>query len=278
MPSTAPPDRFAELHAPAQWQAVEFISDLHLHAADPATFAAWRRWLERPSAQRADALFVLGDLFEVWVGDDLLDAPATGGEADTERAFYRACAAHLNAYSKHTPVYFMHGNRDFLLGPAGLQRCGMQGLSDPTVLCFLGQHWLLSHGDALCLDDTDYMRFRAAVRQPEWAREFLARPLDEREAIARQLRQQSEARKQGSAGDPQPWTDVDAEAARTWLARAGAGTLIHGHTHRPAQHQLSATQQRVVLSDWDLAARPPRAEVLSLDAQGLHRVALAPAG
>lgn len=278
MPRTAPPDRFAELRAPAQWQAVEFISDLHLHAADAATFAAWRRWLERPVAQRADALFVLGDLFEVWVGDDLLEAPATGEAADAERAFYRDCAACLKAYSAHTPVYFMHGNRDFLLGPAGLQRCGMHGLSDPTVLCFLGERWLLSHGDALCLDDTDYMRFRATVRQPAWSREFLAQPLDERESIARTLRQQSEARKQGSAGDPQAWADVDAEAARSWLHMAEAGMLIHGHTHRPAVHALSSTQQRIVLSDWDLAAQPPRAEVLRLDAQGLHRVALAPAG
>jgi UDP-2,3-diacylglucosamine hydrolase len=278
MPSTAPPDRFAELHAPAQWQAVEFISDLHLHAADPDTFTTWQHWLERPVAQRADALFVLGDLFEVWVGDDLLDAPATGGAADAERAFYRACADHLKAYTVHTPVYFMHGNRDFLLGPSGLQRCGMQGLSDPTVLCFLGKRWLLSHGDALCLDDTDYMRFRAAVRQPAWSREFLARPLNERETTARELRQQSEARKQGSAGDPQAWADVDAEAALAWLHRADSGTLIHGHTHRPAVHALSSTHQRVVLSDWDLAAQPPRAEVLRVDAQGLHRVALAPPG
>ncbi|MBS3997324.1 MAG: UDP-2,3-diacylglucosamine diphosphatase, partial [Hydrogenophaga sp.] len=277
MPSTVPPDRFAELHAPAQWQAVEFISDLHLHAADPTTFKAWRRWLERPLTQRADALFVLGDLFEVWVGDDLLDAPPAHGEAEAERAFYRACAALLRVYSAHTPVYFMAGNRDFLLGPSALQQCGMQGLSDPTVLCFLGQRWLLSHGDALCIDDTDYMRFRDTVRQPAWSREFLGRALNEREAIARALRQQSEARKHGSAGDPQTWADVDAEAARAWLLQAQASTLIHGHTHRPALHRLSSDLQRVVLSDWDLSAQPPRAEVLRLDRHGVHRLPLVPA-
>lgn len=267
-------DRFAELRAPAHWQAVDFISDLHLQASEPATFDCWLRYLQRPPAGRADALFVLGDLFEVWVGDDLLQAalPPTGTQNSADHRFWRRCADALRAHSQHTPVYFMHGNRDFLLGPAGLSACGMHGLSDPTVLEFLGQRWLLSHGDALCLDDTNYMRFRAMVRQPDWQQAFLAQPLTEREAIARALRTQSETRKRGLAGDPTLWADVDATAAKDWLRSSAASTLIHGHTHRPAQHELGDGLRRVVLSDWDAMAHPPRAEVLRLDAQGLRRL------
>jgi UDP-2,3-diacylglucosamine hydrolase len=268
---TAPlTDRFAELHAPTQWQAVDFISDLHLQASDPATFGAWQQYLQRPPAERADALFILGDLFEVWVGDDALDAPIDKAEP----AFWRHCAALLHAHSLHTPVYFMAGNRDFLLGPAGLRACGMQVLTDPTALDFLGQRWLLSHGDALCLDDTDYMRFRAEVRTSGWQSAFLAKPLSEREAIARGLRTQSEARKRSNAHDPALWADVDTQAAREWLQRAGAHTLIHGHTHRPASHNLGNGLQRVVLSDWDAQAQHPRAEVLRLDTMGLQRLPL----
>lgn len=274
-PHTAP---FAEWHAPAHWRAVDFISDLHLQAGDLATFDAWQQLLQAQDSQRADALFILGDLFEVWVGDDVLQATAAvGHHVDAEdHRFWRDCAATLRAYSQHTPVFFMHGNRDFLFGPGALSACGMHGLSDPTVLVFQKQRWLLSHGDALCLDDTDYMQFRAMVRQPAWQHGFLDKPLAEREAIARKLRQQSEARKAGTAGDPTLWADVDTAAARAWLLHSGCATLIHGHTHRPTRHDLGDGLQRVVLSDWDLNAQPPRAEVLRLDAQGLHRQPMAP--
>ncbi|MCW5654113.1 UDP-2,3-diacylglucosamine diphosphatase [Hydrogenophaga sp.] len=269
--------RFAELSAPAHWQVVDIISDLHLQASEPGTFEAWQRYLAHPPLGRAaDALFILGDLFEVWVGDDVLDAgtPATG-----EREFQRACAQALHAHSLHTPVFFLHGNRDFLLGPKALEACGMQGLEDPTVLVFLGQRWLLSHGDALCLDDTDYMRFRAQVRAPAWQREFLAQPLEQREAVARGLRAQSEARKRDTGHDPSLWADVDATAAREWLQSAQAATLVHGHTHRPGEHALGGPGLcRVVLSDWDAGATPPRAEVLRLDSQGLRRLRLSPDG
>lgn len=272
-------DRTAEWRAPAHWQAVDFISDLHLQASDTDTFVAWRDFLRRPPGRRADALFILGDLFEVWVGDDVLQpkAPVASPAEAEDHPFWRQCAAALRTYSQHTPVLFMHGNRDFLLGPDALSACGMHGLPDPTVLVFQAQRWLLSHGDALCLDDTDYMRFRAMVRQPAWQSEFLAKPLPEREAIARSLRQQSQAHKASTAGDPNLWADVDAPAARDCLKRHDCSTLIHGHTHRPAQHDLGDGLLRVVLSDWDLNAQPPRAEVLRLDAQGLHRRPLAPA-
>ncbi|MGE0098529.1 MAG: UDP-2,3-diacylglucosamine diphosphatase [Hydrogenophaga sp.] len=266
-----PLDRFAELIAPASWQAVDFISDLHLQSSEPETFATFQRYLDMPSYEPADALFILGDLFEVWVGDDVLDAatPATD-----EHRFQRGCAAALQAHGQHTPVFFLHGNRDFLLGQQAMNACGMQGLADPTVLMFQNQRWLLSHGDALCLDDTDYMRFRAQVRQTTWQLEFLAQPLDRREAIARELRAQSEARKRLTGHDPSLWADVDAAAARDWLEQAQASTLIHGHTHRPTQIHLGDGCQRVVLSDWDATATPPRAEVLRLNASGLQRLPL----
>lgn len=249
------------------------MSDLHLHSADPATFDGFRRYLQ--TANRANALFILGDLFEVWVGDDVLLAQADDAQ-QPERGFWRACIALLQAHSHHTPTFFMAGNRDFLLGPAALSAAGMTGLDDPTVLDFLGQRWLLSHGDALCLEDTDYQRFRREVRSPAWQQAFLARPLPEREAMAAEMRARSETRKQALGNDPALWADVDPDAARQALHQANAGTLIHGHTHRPARHALGPGErgqalQRIVLSDWDLRAHPQRAEVLRLDARGLKR-------
>jgi UDP-2,3-diacylglucosamine hydrolase len=271
-------DCFAELRAPAHWRAVDFFSDLHLQASDPLTFEAWRRYLQRPTDQRADALFILGDLFEVWVGDDAL-LPQADDAHHPERQFQRDCVALLREHSRHTPTFFMAGNRDFLLGPAALMAAGMVGLSDPTVLVFRQQAWLLSHGDALCLEDVDYMLFRAEVRSPKWQQDFLSQPLCKREALARDLRARSEARKVLQRGDASLWADVDAEAAKRWLLRAGAHTLIHGHTHRPARHSLGERDgvplERVVLSDWDLGAKPPRADVLQLNAQGLNRIAWA---
>ncbi len=264
-------ERFPELVAPASWRSVELISDLHLHAGDSSTQGAWLAYLAR--AQRPDALFILGDLFEVWVGDDLL---AADGDDDADRRFWRGCAQALRGFARHTPTFFIAGNRDFLLGPAGLSACGMTGLHDPTVLVFAGQRWLLSHGDALCLADTDYQAFRAEVRGAGWQRDFLARPLAERQAIARDLRARSEARKRSLGNDdPGLWADVDAGAAEDWLRRADARTLIHGHTHRPAEHALGQGGQRIVLSDWDASAHPPRAEALRLSAEGARRIALA---
>jgi UDP-2,3-diacylglucosamine hydrolase len=271
-------DRFASWRAPAHWQAVDCISDLHLHSADQATFAGFRRYLQMARDQRADALFILGDLFEVWVGDDALKPQADDAQ-QPERGFLRACIALLHAHSRHTPTFLMVGNRDFLLGPVALVAAGMTGLDDPTVLDFLGQRWLLSHGDALCLEDTDYQRFRREVHSPAWQQAFLARPLAEREALATDMRARSEARKQALGNDPALWADVDTGAVRQALQQAGALTLIHGHTHRPARHALGPSErgqamQRIVLSDWDLRSTQPRAEVLRLDAQGLKRMPL----
>lgn len=237
------------LAAPSGWRTVDFISDLHLHPNEPQTFEAWEQFLHHTPA---DAVFLLGDIFEVWVGDD----------AATPDSFEAQCQRVLQQASQQRPIFFMAGNRDFLLGSRFLAASGLHPLSDPTCLRSASdQAWLLSHGDALCLGDHDYLRFRAQVRRHDWQHAFLARPLEERQAFARQLRQDSEARKRSGAS----YADLDADATRRWLQTAHAQTLIHGHTHRPRRHELGDGLRREVLSDWDLAARPARAEVLRLD-------------
>ncbi|MBC7380118.1 MAG: UDP-2,3-diacylglucosamine diphosphatase, partial [Burkholderiaceae bacterium] len=144
-------------------------------------------------------------------------------------------------------------------------------LDDPTVLGFAGKRWALSHGDALCLEDIEYLAFRKQVRSSDWQNDFLSKPLARRRDIARGMRGQSEARKQTGVA----YADVDSAAARDLLQRAQAATLIHGHTHKPADHDLGSGLRRIVLSDWDAPAIPPRAQVLRLTADGLQRVALA---
>ena len=208
-------------------------------------------------------MFILGDLFEVWVGDDALAEPGS---------FESQGCAHLQSAAQRLPVYFMHGNRDFLAGSVFLAHCGITGLADPTVLVFDGQRYVLSHGDLLCLDDVDYQRFRVQARSAEWQAQFLAQPLATRRAQARGIRQESEARKQSGV----TYADVDGPAAIAWLQAADAHTLIHGHTHRPADHALAPGLRRVVLSDWDAAALPPRVETLRLSRAGLERIPLAP--
>jgi UDP-2,3-diacylglucosamine hydrolase len=240
------------------WRAVDLISDLHLQSGDRATFDLWRRCLLAP-APGADALFILGDLFEVWWGDEVLDGTQAG-----EAAFLRECAQVLQQAVAQRPVYFMHGNRDFLVGPHFFERTGVVPLADPCALELNAQRYLLSHGDAWCLGDVDYQRFRAEVRTPAWQQAFLARPLADREATALALRQQSEARKHSGAD----YADVDPTAAIDALTGHGATRLVHGHTHRPADHTLAPGLLRHVLSDWDARATPPRAEVMRLHADG----------
>lgn len=246
-----------ELTAEPTWQAVDFISDLHLQASEPASFHAWQRYMQTTPA---GAVVILGDLFEVWVGDDVLQA----------HGFEQQCAQVIQQTTARAPIFFMHGNRDFLVGNGLMAACNTTLLKDPTVLSFNHQRWLLSHGDALCLDDVPYMQFRQQVRSADWQQAFLAKPLAERQTIARGLRQQSEERKKSGVA----YADVCAKAARQQLLEANATVLIHGHTHKPATHDLGGGLQRVVLSDWDATATPPRAEVLRLSAQGLRRIAL----
>jgi UDP-2,3-diacylglucosamine hydrolase len=261
-----PPEAQA-VTAPAHWRLIDFISDLHLQASHPQTFRAWRHYMAHTPA---DAVFILGDLFEVWVGDDI-----TRASDNPDGLFALQCQAVLENTSTRLPLYFMHGNRDFLLGQDFAKSSGMTLLPDPSVLDFDQQRWLLSHGDELCLDDKDYQQFRRQVRTSAWQQSFLTKPLSERQAIAHGLRAQSESRKSSGAF----YADVDTRLTQQWLYKTETSTLIHGHTHRPGEHQLypgqASPQHRIVLSDWDADAQPPRAEVLRLRAgQAPQRIAV----
>lgn len=257
---TPPPlPSFWEMVAPADWTAIDFISDLHLAEDTPRTFEAWAAYLRDTPAS---AVFILGDLFEVWIGDD---ARHTGFEA--------RCADVLAEAASRRTVAFMCGNRDFLIGTDMLRECGVRALPDPAVLVAFGERLMLSHGDSLCLDDVDYQRFRTQVRSPAWQREFLSKPLAERAQIARAMREHSEQRKRSLA--PADWSDIDKGTAVRWMHEAQTPTLIHGHTHRPAHEDLAPGFLREVLSDWDLDhPGAPRAEVLRLKRSGLARIAL----
>lgn len=237
-----------ELLAPSHWQCADFISDLHLQATDPSTFSAWADYMQ---STQADAVFILGDLFEVWVGDD------AATQADS---FEAACVAVLRQAGQRLKLYIMQGNRDFLMGPALMQACHASALPDPSVLSFGGQRWLLSHGDAMCVDDLDYQLFRQQVRSAAWQATFLAKPLLERQAIARGIRQASASRKLETS----EYADVDTAAALACLRANQAQHLLHGHTHKPGQQVLAPGMVRTVLSDWDAGATPPRAEVIRL--------------
>ena len=237
-----------ELVAPSRWQCIDLISDIHLHASDPLTFQAWRTYLEQTAA---DAVFILGDLFDVWVGDDVLSLPD---------GFERECADVLRAATRRADLYIMCGNRDFLMGASLMAACGCTLLNDPTVLSFVDQRWVLSHGDALCHGDIDYMQFRAKVRSPRWQQDFLDKPLAQRLDLARTMRLQSEAHQSDAA----VYVDLDSQATDALLQSLNADHMVHGHTHRPARHLLGAGRERLVLSDWDQCATPPRAQVLRL--------------
>jgi UDP-2,3-diacylglucosamine hydrolase len=260
----AVPD-FAELQAPQRWDTVDFISDLHLCESQPATFDAWQRYM---NSTTAGAVFILGDLFEVWVGDDIVRPNLTAQSPDLN--FEERCALVMQGAGRRLDLFVMHGNRDFLVGSQMMATCHARLLADPTVLTFQNQRCVLSHGDMLCLADTRYLAFRDIVRQPQWQLEQLAKPLAERQAIGRQMRLQS----QQSQRDELAYADVDDAAASQWLHAANAITMIHGHTHKPANHDLGSAFKRIVMTDWDLTANPPRAEVLRLSAGHLQRIQL----
>jgi UDP-2,3-diacylglucosamine hydrolase len=245
--------------ADPRWRMIDLLSDVHLSADMPRTFDAWaRHLLDTP----ADAVLMLGDLFELWVGDD-----------SRHDGFERRCADVLKAASARRTLAFMPGNRDFLVARDMLHDCGVHGLADPTVLTAWGQRILLTHGDALCLADQAYQRFRAQVRDPAWQQGFLAQPLAQRHAQARAMRQASEAHQSGMS--PDLAIDVDPSAACAWLEAAGASVMIHGHTHRPASHPLPGGTRRHVMGDWDFDATVPRAQALRLTADGLRPLDLA---
>ncbi len=248
------------LNAPPTWRCIDFISDLHLHDGLPHTTATLARYL---SNTPADALFILGDLFEAWVGDDMRHEP-----------YEAACTKLLHDAAQMRPVYIMVGNRDFLLGSAFFDACGAKVLPDPTVLHAFGQQALLIHGDELCLADTDYLRFRAQVRQSAWQQAFLAHPLPARLSQARQMREASQAHQQVQASQA-GYADVDEACASAWMQSAQADILIHGHTHRPTSQAFGAGT-RHVLSDWDMdgSHAQPRAQALRWQASGFERIDL----
>jgi UDP-2,3-diacylglucosamine hydrolase len=258
--STRPPAprSIHEIQADAAWHALDFISDLHLSEATPRTFDAWSRYM---AATNADAVFVLGDLFEVWIGDD----------ARLPGTFAERAAAVLADAAERRPLNFMAGNRDFLVGAGLMRDCGVTALPDPTLLDAWGHRVLLTHGDALCLADAAYQRFRAQVRTDAWRHAFLDQPLAERERIARGMRDASEAAKR--ARPREDWADVDAAAAIGWMRAADSRSMIHGHTHRPGSGPLQPGYARHVLSDWDCdASGAPRAQVLRLTRDGFTRI------
>jgi UDP-2,3-diacylglucosamine hydrolase len=215
-----------------------FISDLHLDESRPAILAEFERFL-REQARAASALYILGDLFESWIGDD------------DDAALAARVAASLSAVrATGVPVFFMHGNRDFLVGARYAERAGMTLLEDPTVVELGGERVLLMHGDTLCTDDAEYQRFRTLVRDPDWQARFLAKPLAERRAFAAQARGESQRQ---TSMKPSEIMDVNAAAVEAAMRSHGVLRLIHGHTHRPATHRFEldgAAAERVVLGDW----------------------------
>ncbi|HVI58505.1 MAG TPA: UDP-2,3-diacylglucosamine diphosphatase [Luteimonas sp.] len=223
--------------------ATLFISDLHLDPARPEITRLFGAFVDG-EARGADALYILGDLFEAWVGDD---DPSETGAFVAERLKGLADSG--------VPVGFMHGNRDFLVGAGYARRAGMALLADPTRIDLYGRPVLLMHGDTLCTDDLAYQQFRAQTRDPAWQRQFLAQPLEARLAFAQQARAASQAR-QGElreAGTMEAITDVAPAAVDAAFAAHDVDTIIHGHTHRPAVHALEVDgrpRERIVLGDW----------------------------
>jgi UDP-2,3-diacylglucosamine hydrolase len=228
-----------------------FISDLHLDDSRPHITRLFVDFVHGEAAQ-ASALYILGDLFEAWIGDDAADATAD-----------EVAAALTRLHERRVPCFFIHGNRDFLLGDAWARRARLTLLPDPCVVTLDGERTLLMHGDTLCTDDAPYQAFRAQARTAAWQRGFLARPLAARQAFAAQARAES-ARYTRTVDDA--ITDVNADAVHAALRRHGVTRLIHGHTHRPAVHALelgNRPAERIVLGDWY-----EQGSVLRVDAGG----------
>ena len=215
-----------------------FISDLHLEASRPEIGEQFLGFLAG-EARNAEALYILGDLFEVWVGDD-----------DPSPYFAKMKLAIRALSDTGVPLYFMHGNRDFSIGKDFAAETGVEILVDPTVVVLYGNPVLLCHGDSLCTDDVEYQQVRMMLRNPEWQAKMLARPLEERIAIAVQARGESKARGESMSDEIM---DVNQEAVAAALRKHGVDTMLHGHTHRPAVHDIDLGDQgatRIVLGDW----------------------------
>ncbi|WP_329604145.1 UDP-2,3-diacylglucosamine diphosphatase [Undibacterium rugosum] len=231
-----------------------FVSDVHLTPALPQTTTRLLQ-LFAHRARFAKQVYLLGDMFEYWVGDDDLNDPYHLAVADAIKA--------LTAGG--TQVFWMAGNRDFLLGEAFASYTGIQLLSDPCEVHIAGQHMILTHGDALCTDDLAYMQFRNMVRQPAWQAQFLNQPLAQRKQIVQGMRAQSRMQQAEKALEIM---DVNSAAVDALFAQFKAPTLIHGHTHRPALHNDGA-RQRIVLPDWDCDNGQARGGWLEIDTAGV---------
>ena len=228
-----------EAHPLGQSMHALFISDLHLCSTRPAINALFKRFLH-DIAPQAEALYILGDFFEYWAGDDDLIEP-----------FHRDIAQQLNTLAQSgTRLYLMHGNRDFLIGDAFQRAANITLLPDPTLIDLYGHPTLLMHGDTLCSDDVKYQAFRTQVREPAWQQNFLATPLAVRKAQIEALRQRSEQEKSSKAAEIM---DTNADTVTATLRAYNYPRLIHGHTHRPALHAYTVdgkSGERWVLTDW----------------------------
>jgi len=238
-----------------------FISDLHLSPRSPGATALFLQFLSG-RARQAEALYILGDLFEAWIGDD-----------DIDDAYHAKIVVALRAASDAgLKIYLMHGNRDFLLGEQFAAATGAKLLADPYDLALPEWSFVLSHGDALCLDDTDYMAFRAKVRDPAWQKTMLAKPRFLRRLMARVMRWRSRASQQAKSA---PYTDLQPAATDDFIRDHGYCTFIHGHTHQPARHDHiidGIHVERWVLADW----HEDRGECLAWDGEMLTREAILP--
>lgn len=234
-----------------------FASDLHLASEAPWAIDAFLAFLAGP-ARASDSLYLLGDLFEAWVGDD-----------DDDPANVRACEGLARLAATGTAVYAMHGNRDFLMGETFERRTGVKLLPDPVLVDLHGVPTLLSHGDVFCTDDLPYQDLRSIVRRPSWQRRFLSLPLATRHELASAARTGSKAHTQRQIPK---LMDVNPESVVRALRATGARRLIHGHTHRPAIHRFDVDgvpSERVVLAPWYEAA-----SCIAVDPQGVREIAL----
>ena len=216
-----------------------FIADLHLDDSRPYITDLFERYLAGNEVRQADALYILGDLVEAWIGDD--------DDAELPTRIARATGA---VRAAGVPVYLMHGNRDFLLGPAYADRAGLTLLEDGVVHDLHGRPTLLMHGDTLCTDDLAYQAVRRQVRTPEWKANIMAMPLQARRAFAAKARADSRAH---TGSTMESIMDVNAGAVAQAMRGTGVTRLIHGHTHRPAIHDFQLDghdAQRIVLGDW----------------------------
>ncbi len=215
-----------------------FIADIHLGNEHPDISQRFVEFLHQ-QAPGAESLYILGDLFEVWIGDDAVQLE----HQDAIQALRQLTDSGL-------PVYVMHGNRDFLLGQGFEAMTGCQLIKDPVVIDLFGEPTLLMHGDSLCIDDQEYQQFRNQLRSPAWQQQFLSAPIDQRVAIARKYRDESRSRSQNKSDEIM---DVNAAAVIETMRKHGVTQLIHGHTHRPAVHEIEVdgkAAQRIVLGDW----------------------------